>query len=571
MKEFHSRLWIAVRMVAACAAATGCNESVAIIGSDAGTDADTDTDSDTDADTDTDSDTDTDTDTDSDTEASWEGIELDDVSAPDEYTVLVGFAGAPPAAEAGDASIYSLGSDVGSLAVESAGYDEAEHVATLTTAKQKLGITYTLTVAPPEESTALEADFVSADTATFWIVDFASYEYEQITAERNAVGEHCVAYVQEDYFAFAAEAQDNFDANVFPIETALFTDPPDMDGNGKIVMLGIDCGGYCGGFFDPINTYTEESLEGSGYHSNEMELIHIAVEWGDFDGGRSIVPHEFQHLLYEERHPGSDDSDFYHNEGLAECAIMAVNGDYDQGVEYYFGDPGGLLGAGEVSLVHWTYLLAENYVLSYMFWMYVAGQLGGVDGFSDIFDIDSGSPYDVQAFFEDEIGTDFAETQRNQLIATAVQAETGVYGYGGIIDIGGYTPPHVAPGVSSVQLQPFTGTTFFLDQASVSYPGTQGEHIVYAGVDGAGAVDLEEPFGVDGGALVVLNANFEFGSFPEEHSGPDVAASDGKAMKAALAAGDISPTWTDPPPAIFVRPDLRQRWVEARRRQLGAP
>jgi hypothetical protein len=569
MKIIHRSFWALAWAFAAGAAAWACDDSAAASGSDAGTDTDTDIDTDTDVDTDADSDTDTDAD--SDAEASWEGVELEDVSAPDELTVVVGFVGTPPVADAGDASIYSLASDVGGLAVESASYDAADHVATLTTAKQKLGITYTLTVQPPGEVTALQADFLSAETATFWILDFATEEYEQITAERGAVGEHCVAYVQEGYFAFANDAQENFDANVFPIETELFTGPPDMDDNDRIVMLGLDGGGYYGGYFDPINTYTEAELEEwgyTGYHSNEMEIIYIAVEWGDFDGGRTIVPHEFQHLLYQQRHPFNDYTDTYHNEGLAECAVRAVNGEYPQDIGYYFGDPGGLIGGGEVSLVNWTYSLYENYVVAFMFWSYIASQLDGVYTYGEIFDLDSGSPDTVQEFLVDALGIDFGETQLDQMIAVAAQAEAGIYGYNGFIDVGS-NPPHVEDGVSSVQLQPFAGTFFPLDQASVDYPGTQGDDIVYAGVNGAGEVDLEAPFDVDGGALVVLNANFEFDSYPEEHSGPDVAAVDGKVMKAAIEAGDLSPTWTDPPPSIFARPDLLRRWIEARKLQLG--
>jgi hypothetical protein len=561
MRAMHTSFRDILWAVVAGAALAACNDSVAVVGPDGGTD--TDTDADTDADTDTDTDTDAD--------ETWEGVGLVDVSAPDEFTVVVGFSGAPPAADAGNAAIYALDSDVGALAVESVTYDAAEHVATLATAKQKLGITYTLTVTPPPDgATPLQDDFLSADTATLWVVDFGSYTYEQIVAARSAVGENSVAYVEAGQFGDPSWAVQNFDDNVFPIETELFCDPPDMDGNGKIVILGLDGGDYYGGYFDPMNTYTEAELEGTGYHSNEMEIIHINVAWGDFDSGNVIVPHEFQHLLYQERHPDNDyETDTYHNEGLAECAVRAVNGSYEQAVGYYYGDSSGIIGGG-LSLVDWVYAQYENYVLAFMFLSYIASQLDGEATYGDLFDLDVGAPDAVEEFLVAELGIDFGETQLNQMIAAFVQAETGPYGYEGFLELGGQVPPHVAPGTSSVDLEPFAGTYFLLDQASVDYPGTQGANVVYAGITGAGAVDLEAPFDVDGGALVVLNTNLEFVEFPTEHSGPDVAASGGgKALEAELASGVVSPTWTDPPPAVFTHPELMARWRAAREARLG--
>ncbi|MCK9460171.1 MAG: hypothetical protein M0R80_11075 [Proteobacteria bacterium] len=553
---------IALCILFACAAAPACDDSAKGADPDGGTDSDTDVD------------TDTDSDTDSDAEESWEGVEIDGVTAPTEYSVTVGFTGNPPAAEAGSLAIYALDSDVGALDVLLASYDEEERVATLTTAKQKLGVTYTLTVTPPAVGAeALAADFLSANTASFWVHDFGTGAEEQITAARNEVGESCVIYVQEGYFAYGAMARQNFDENVFPLETEMFIDAPDLDGNGKIVMLGLDGGGYYGGYFSPVNAYSnEQAMAWWGLHSNEMEIIHINVGYGDFDSGLTIVPHEFQHLLYQERHPENDWVDTYHNEGLAECAVRAVNGDYDQAIGYYFSDPEDVIGDG-MSLVDWAYAQYENYVVAFMFWSYIAGQLGGVDAYSDIFDLDSGSPALVDEFLLAALGTDFGATQLDQMIAAFVQAETGAYGYEGLLDLGGLLPPHVDGGTTSVNLEPFAGSYFLIDQASVDYPGTQGPNVVYAGIDGEGAVDLAAPFDVGGGALVVLNTNLEFDEYPEEHSGPDVAASGGGkgplTLEEELAPGVVSPTWTDPPPAAFTHPERLAQWRVARETRLG--
>ena len=573
---------LALATAAALAAvATACDDSGGGGGTDAGTDTGTDVD------------TDTDTDTDTGAEPSWDGVGLADVDAPDELTVTVGYDGTPPPADAGNAAIYALSSDVGALAVQSVAYDDAAHVATLTTDKQKLGITYTVTISPPPVgATPLTADFLSADTAAFWVLDFSDYTYEQITAERSAVGEKAVAYIQEGNVGAASSSVQNFDEHVFPTETSLFTDAPDLDGNGKIVILGLDGGNYYGGYFDPVNSLTQEEADtcgfGSyGYHTNEMEIVHVNVAYGDFDSTNEIVPHEFQHLLYEARHPSLGPSipgcydagswlDTYHNEGLAECAVRAVTGDYDQAIGYYFGDYSGLIGQG-LSLVDWTYSLYENYVVAFMFWSYVAAHLGGVDGYGQIFDLDSGHPDVVDQFLLDNLGTDLGQTQLNQMLALWVRAEAGTYSYLGFLDLGSAATPMAPTGTSSLDLEPYAGTFFHLDQASVDYPGTQGADIVYAGIDSSGAVDLEAPFDVDGGALLALDTqlwiieDYPDPYYPTEHSGPDVAGSGGeKGLARELASGAVSPTWTDPPPAVLQRPERFVAWREARLAQLAA-
>jgi len=567
-RPLRSVLWVA----AALAAAPACHDSMYVVAPDAGADGDGDADADGDADTDADTDP----------EDAWVGVGIADVSAPDEHTVVVGFTGEPPAAEAAAAGIYSFTSAVGPLAAESVTYDAAERVATIATARQKLGITYTLAITPPAEgATPLAADFLSADTAELWVVDFAGNQYEQRTFERGAVGETGVAYVEAGHFADAGWAAANFDANVYPVETSLFCDAPDMDGNGKILILGLDGGDYYGGYFDPINTYTEEQLiewgyAEYGYHSNEMEIIHINVAWGEFDPGGTVVAHEFQHLLYQEAHPNNEWLDTYHNEGLSECAVRAVNGSYAQAVDYYFGDWNGMIGAG-LSLVDWGYAIYENYVLAFMFWSYVAAQLDGVDTYAEIFDLETGAPDVVAEFLLDNLGTDFGQTQLNQMLAAYVQDDSGPHSYEGFLDLGGMLPPHVAPGTSSVNLEPYAGTFFRLGQESVDYPGTQGEHVVYAGIDGDGAVDLAAPFAVGGGALAVLNADlyvthesYPDPYYPTEHSGPDVAAIGGKAPSPLPATVEIPPAWTDPPPAIFLSPARRAAWRATREAQIAA-
>src|SRR4030043_1748336 len=94
-----------------------------------------------------------------------------------------------------------------------------------------------------------------------------------------------------------------------------------------------------------------------GIHSNEMEMIYINTAYGSLYPV-NVVPHEFQHLLYAERHNTDLEYWAYHDEGLAECAVHAVFGINENAVYYYLNDPDGMIRTG-LSLVHWTWGLYD--------------------------------------------------------------------------------------------------------------------------------------------------------------------------------------------------------------------
>jgi len=512
-----------------------------------------------------------DTDDDTGAPATWDDMSILAVNAPDGYSIRLELDGNPPAAEAGDPLSYGVDSSWGGLDVEDAEFDPETGVVELTTERQKLGVTYELTILDGEGEPidGLTADFLSADTFAFWVVDFQTYAQYQVVAERFAVGTYSVVYVEQGWNPSGAEqAASFFDSNTYPIETELFTEPPDLDGNGRITLLGLDGGPYYGGYFDPINAYPEaQTMAWWGMHSNEMEVVHINVSGGDFDASGHVTPHEFQHLLYHEHHGWTDPYWAYHDEGMAECAVHAVLGANDYAVDFYLWDYQGKFADG-LSLVNWTYALYENYALAYLFWTYLASRMDGVDSYGEFFDLGSGSPAEVDDLIDEVLGSDMNTVQLEGLIANWVRAPSGIYGYEGMISFPSTKPATVEAGTSSVDLQPFAGTFFTLDEDSVDYPGTEGEHVVYAGIDSAGDVDLEAPFDVAGGALLVYNQNFEYVAFEAEHSGPDLPASSSKSF--GLLEAGISPAWNDPPPVTPDNLEPLHRWQEATALRLAA-
>ncbi|MBI5490048.1 MAG: hypothetical protein HY905_22130 [Deltaproteobacteria bacterium] len=398
----------------------------------------------------------------------------------------------------------------------------------------------------------LSASFLSADTADLWTSDLVTFEERLAHTVRGAIGERCVVYTEGDRIARVPQSWlDYFDSEVYTLESSLFREPPDRDGNGKVVFAVVTGDGFAG-YFNPADGMSDEEARRLwGTHSNEMELLYINADIVGYGGGywRSVVPHEYQHLLYAEEHPDIWDDWSYHNEGLAECAVRAVNGENDYAVSAYFDDRSGII-AGGLSMVHWSYDQYENYALAYLFWSYVAAQLDGVSTFSDVFHLPSGSPDVVDEYLRGRLGA-FNDVQRDSLIALWLKEASGTYGYGDMIDLSAEGPPPriAGPGAGPRMLEPFAGTFVTCATSPLDYSATTGLDIVYVGLNGAGAVDLEAPFDVEGGAALVYNSRFEFRSFVGQPTGlPYPSREEPLGFAPAASPRRFSAAWADPPP-----------------------
>lgn len=479
-----------------------------------------------------------------------------DGKAPTQFSVEVTFNTTPPA-EALDPARYTLDGDHGALVIESVSQGAMTNVITLTTNKQKLGVSYAVTFDGPDAWQGLADTFPSADTATFWTTDLGSPQFSEyeVTAARKAIGEHVVVYVQQDMFANnVADTVAYFDEQVYPTETALFNAEPDQDDNDRVLLLGLNGKGAYGGYFNPVDTFSDDiAFPQWGRHSNEIEMLYINVEGGAFDN-EHVVAHEFSHMLYHVSHD-TFEAWSWHNEGMAECAVHAVNGDNYTDVAYYVQDPQGGIRSG-LSLVNWQFANFDQYVLSYMFLSYVAGQKEGVPTFGELFALD-GSPFGFDSWLEQELGVSFAEAHQQQLAATWVQAPSGPYGYNGMITLPGTAPVGDGP----FSLEPFSGT-FRQPASPVSYPGTQGPDIVYLGINGLGAIDATEPFDVAGGALLVFNTSTDLNDLSPQPTGnplPQIAG--GKTAELApVAELTRAMTWLHPPPFNPNRLDAMRQW-----------
>ena len=484
---------------------------------------------------------------------------ITEVRAPDQTSVQVTFVGdvaglVPTSAD----GVVITSAEVDPLAVESVTYDAAAQVLVIVTERQKLGATYQLDI-PGAPEPLSGGEFIAADTARFWATDFGTFEDYELVADRVVIGKESVIYIEQGQSdAGVAEAAQRFDEEIFPKETALLSGPSDVDDNGRIVLLGLDGADYYGGYFSPINNLPDdETFPQWGYHSNETDMVYVNVAYADFEATH-VLPHEFSHLLYHEQHGFQLDDWSWHNEGMAECAVHVVNGTNDYAVQVVTTDPFGEIAQG-LSLVHWQYGNYTQYALAYMFWTYLAAQAGGVDAYGELFDT-SGAPSDIEVWAQTKLGKTFAEAQRDFMLGMWIQAPSGAHGFGTLVDFFGAKPPVVPGGTTSLDLEPYAGAFFQLAVASVDYPGTQGAHILYAGVDTAAVVDLEAPFAVSGGALLVLNTNPDAEQPTKEKSGPDLFPAPKPASPAQAKLTGRDPAWLHPPPLDPRRMEQLHAW-----------
>jgi hypothetical protein len=455
-----------------------------------------------------------------------------------------------------DAKSWEITLNGETLGVGNVEYDPATKTVTMETAKQKLGVTYQLVVRAPGDPLDLTAkSFVAADSATFWAVDFDGFTDYEVVADRLGVGEHIVIYGEQGLSVDEVEASiAEFDSLIYPKESELFRAPPDVDENGRVVVLALDGGGYFAGYFNPADTLTDEEAQQFGQHSNELEMLYVSTpDTGGVVDTRNTVPHEYLHLLYEAEHPFSSNPQWnWHNEGLAECAVHAVHGINQIAADYFLVAPELAIGA---SLVQWQYGNYAQYVQAYVFLTYAASRLGGVEGYATMFALD-GSPASVGGLFSAQLGASFGEVQRDALAASWVQAPSGSYGFSGMLPLSG--KPQVVPfGSPSADLLPFEGVLLAAPSNALAVLDA-GPNVVHLGVDANSVADASSPFDVAGGVVVALSGNADPESTATEPSG---SLSDAIVVKgqAGPRNGKIGrnlpkfvpgsdPSWRHPPP-----------------------
>lgn len=262
-------------------------------------------------------------------------------------------------------------------------------------------------------------------------------EHYEINATLRAMGPHNFIYSDLSTIPNTTFIAMNhtFETVIYPVLYEFYGSPPDIDENGKIIILvfdiidGMGDYQYVAGFFYPLNQYPKSQYS----DSNEAEILCIDgkegldhLEDGDFE----TLAHEFQHMI----HFGHDDDEnIWLDEGASMFAEYLIGKDpFSTSTTYrsaFSSHP-------DVSLTYWDYngnLVLANYGASYAFFLYLAEHYGGSQIIQKIVTHpDNGIESVLQALKNEGYLVQFKEVFRNWTIANFLDDTSfanGSYGY----------------------------------------------------------------------------------------------------------------------------------------------
>ncbi|MEA1986512.1 MAG: T9SS type A sorting domain-containing protein [Candidatus Marinimicrobia bacterium] len=230
-------------------------------------------------------------------------------------------------------------------------------------------------------------NFQVGDTRSWYTSDMENGGFVSVASTCRAVGEHCYIFVEDaiwndrisqngvDSVRIAFDSKTPADPNkgIFEIDVETFGNPPDIDGDPKIIIFILDIldgydgsGGYVAGYFHSWN-------ETSGSGSNQAEIYYLDADPADLtsayglQNGMSTTAHEFQHMI----HYNYDQNEVtFVNEGLSLIAEV-VNG-FAMREQYLY------LSNTNIDLFNWSYDNAlPDYSRAALFTLYLYEQVGG--------------------------------------------------------------------------------------------------------------------------------------------------------------------------------------------------
>lgn len=198
----------------------------------------------------------------------------------------------------------------------------------------------------PEERTLMKTakttwDFKEGDTRSWKASSWVTNDFYDVMSTCRAVGENCYVFVADSAWQEGFVNQEAVDAivngfdnvtpnfpsqGIYDVDVTTFGEPPNFDGDPKIIILILDIqdgydgsGGYIAGYFSPGNQLSIANNP----NSNEAEIFYMDCFPANLlsPSGRNQVlnttAHEFQHMIHY-RWDSNEIS--FPNEGLSEIA-----------------------------------------------------------------------------------------------------------------------------------------------------------------------------------------------------------------------------------------------------------
>lgn len=236
---------------------------------------------------------------------------------------------------------------------------------------------------------------------TFFAPDFRSQQQYTVSAVLRGVGGFCYVFVEESEWntrvtprtvqtivrAFETDTPANPQQGIYPTLTQLFGPPPDIDGNGRVILLLLNIRDlepnragfqYTAGFFNPADQHRgvlrHPGFRGFPIQSNEADMLYIDT-WPlnpNSEGAHNVIAHEFQHLIHWQRDAREAT---WVDEGCAEYAAFLCGYTLQARLAAFEKTP-------SVSLIEWpvggTDSLA-HYGAAFLWMLYLHEQYGGAE------------------------------------------------------------------------------------------------------------------------------------------------------------------------------------------------
>jgi hypothetical protein len=277
--------------------------------------------------------------------------------------------------------------------------------------------------------------------------------------------------------------------------------PPDIDGNGQVILLLLDIldgytastGGYVAGYFSSQHMMKNDSANSN---SNEADMLFLDISPGEAgsDTFYATIAHELQHLIDFGK---TTSRDLWINEGLSLSAEYLYGGQradridrYTRAEEYRLTIPYGnnfFVWDG-----YWEREMGDslsNYITAYIFFQWLRLQargtaIGGSDGtgiYTAISDAGFGDYRDVSAAAAQANSAfiDWTTLLGSWMLANWYNSPEGIFGYRGEIDLKKKYALNPAPSGQAYALDPGEGVFSPRGSAAASSPGG---NIRYSGI-----------------------------------------------------------------------------------------
>lgn len=238
---------------------------------------------------------------------------------------------------------------------------------------------------------------------TFFAPDFRSMQQYTVSAVLRGIGRFCYIFVEEAEWntrvtaetvqsmvrAFDVATPANPQRGIYSTLVDLFGVPPDIDGNGKVILLLLNirdtnhANRYTAGFFNPsdqnLGVLRNPGFRRFPIRSNEADMLYVDTQPlnPNSEMAHNVVAHELLHLIHWRHDPREAT---WVDEGCAGYASFLCGYPVQEHIAAFEKTP-------SVSLITWPEIEADSlphYGAAFLWMLYLHEQHGGIGTVAEI-------------------------------------------------------------------------------------------------------------------------------------------------------------------------------------------